>query len=118
MEIVVRNTQNTFKWLRNFIIFTLLLIVLGLVSCSSGESAQVTDQEENSAVVELAMVEVQETEEAAFVNEMEDAEAVPEETAVAEEPIDECLACHIDKEMLITTADPEEEVISENEGEG
>ncbi|MCA9957654.1 MAG: hypothetical protein R3E31_28600 [Chloroflexota bacterium] len=35
-----------------------------------------------------------------------------------ETAVDECLACHIDKEQLIATADPEEEVISENEGEG
>lgn len=34
------------------------------------------------------------------------------------EPISECLVCHTDKEMLIDTADPEEEVISENEGAG
>lgn len=33
-------------------------------------------------------------------------------------PVDYCFDCHVDKEMLIDTADPEEEVISENEGEG
>jgi hypothetical protein len=30
----------------------------------------------------------------------------------------ECLACHIDKQQLIDTADPEEEHITENEGQG
>jgi hypothetical protein len=35
-----------------------------------------------------------------------------------EEPIDQCLLCHIDKQRLIDTADPEAEVISENEGAG
>ena len=32
--------------------------------------------------------------------------------------IDNCLDCHTSKDLLIDTADPEEEVISENEGEG
>jgi len=34
------------------------------------------------------------------------------------EVIDECLACHKDKQRLIDTAKPEEEVVSENEGAG
>ena len=33
-------------------------------------------------------------------------------------PVDNCLDCHTNKDLLIQTADPEEEVISENEGEG
>ncbi len=33
-------------------------------------------------------------------------------------PFDNCLDCHTNKDLLIQTADPEEEVISENEGEG
>lgn len=45
-----------------------------------------------------------------------------EETAVlptaTPEPVDECLICHVNKDELIQTADPVEEVISENEGEG
>lgn len=47
-----------------------------------------------------------------------------EETAVAPTavaatlPTDECLLCHINKDELIQTADPVEEVVSENEGEG
>lgn len=47
-----------------------------------------------------------------------------EETAVAPAtdaaplPTDECLLCHINKNELIRTADPVEEVVSENEGEG
>ena len=56
--------------------------------------------------------------------ELEPTAAMPtptEETAVlpTEEPeLDECLACHTDKDQLIKTADPVVEVISENEGEG
>lgn len=33
-------------------------------------------------------------------------------------PIDNCLDCHTNKDLLIQTADPEEEVIKENEGAG
>jgi hypothetical protein len=32
--------------------------------------------------------------------------------------VDGCLDCHSDKDRLIDTADPEQEVISENKGEG
>lgn len=41
-----------------------------------------------------------------------------EEIAGAEEDSDACLDCHSDKEQLIATADPEEEVVEESEGEG
>jgi hypothetical protein len=43
-----------------------------------------------------------------------------EATAPAAAPaaVDDCLLCHVDKERLIATAAPEEEVIVENEGEG
>jgi hypothetical protein len=41
-----------------------------------------------------------------------------EEAAVTEDTVDECLECHRDQQLLIDTADPEEEVISENEGAG
>ncbi len=33
-------------------------------------------------------------------------------------PEDECLNCHTDKQSLIDTAKPEEEVVSESSGEG
>ena len=40
--------------------------------------------------------------------------------SVAQKPdtVDYCVECHSDKDQLIDTAAPEEEVISENEGEG
>ena len=40
--------------------------------------------------------------------------------SVAPKPdsVDYCVECHSDKDQLINTAAPEEEVISENEGEG
>jgi hypothetical protein len=34
------------------------------------------------------------------------------------EKVNECLVCHTDKDKLIDTAKPEEEVIHESEGEG
>ncbi len=54
-------------------------------------------------------------------------ESVEEESAPAEEAVsvveevaepNYCLDCHTDKDQLIATAKVEEEVISENEGEG
>ncbi len=39
------------------------------------------------------------------------------ETAVAP-PVDECVACHIDKDRIIANLAPEEEVIKESEGVG
>lgn len=36
----------------------------------------------------------------------------------ASEEVNECLVCHADKQALIDTAEPEEEVESENEGAG
>lgn len=41
----------------------------------------------------------------------------PVETAVAQ-PVDECVACHLDKERIIANLAPEEEVIKESEGVG
>ena len=52
----------------------------------------------------------------------EEEEVVEEETTPEDaEPVaedDQCINCHTDKQALIDTAKPEEEVESENEGEG
>ena len=46
-------------------------------------------------------------------------EQLPEEVQIPATPQpDECLLCHLDKQRLIDTADPEVEVVSESEGEG
>jgi hypothetical protein len=105
---MTKHIQQRSIWLILFSVLTLLILSLGLTGCGSN-----APEEQPSAailgepVVAMAMEEV-------VVDE------VVVETAVTptEEPIDECLACHIDKEMLIATSDPIEEVISENEGEG
>lgn len=51
---------------------------------------------------------------------VEEESATVEEVATVSEPVEvnNCLACHTDKDRLIDTAKPEEVVISENEGEG
>ena len=52
-----------------------------------------------------------------------ESESMDEETST-EDPVaevqspDECILCHTDKQMLIDTAKPEEEVVEENEGAG
>jgi hypothetical protein len=114
-EIIVKKARKKSNWLQIIILFALLFAALGLVGCGSEEPAPVI--EEGSAEVEIAAAEVEATEAAAVVDEVDEVEEEVAETAVVE-PTDECLACHIDKEMLIATADPIEEVISENEGEG
>jgi len=40
------------------------------------------------------------------------------ESSSGDVPEDECLNCHSDKQRLIDTAKPEEEVVSESSGEG
>ena len=43
----------------------------------------------------------------------------PAETEVAvADQVDQCIECHTDKDLLIDTADPEEEVVEESEGAG
>jgi hypothetical protein len=87
----------------------LLLAVLPMVGCQTADEG---------AEAEVAAAEVEPV--------VEEATAVPtpvpteevETVATEPEPIDYCLECHVDKDMLIDTADPEEEVIKENEGEG
>jgi hypothetical protein len=111
----VIKAKKTTKWLGITVVSILLLAALGLSGCGSNEPAPIIDE----GSVEVAAVEVQATETAvAEVVDVNVGEEEMTETAVTEESIDECLTCHIDKELLITTADPIEEVISENEGEG
>jgi hypothetical protein len=42
----------------------------------------------------------------------------PMETAAVAQPVDECAACHLDRERIIANLAPEEEVIKESEGVG
>ncbi len=93
-----------------FVLLSLALLLIALIGCGS----EVAPEEEKREVsgVEVALADVVEGVEVT---------AVPTSTpAVITETmaVDYCLDCHINKEMLIDTADPVEEVISENEGEG
>ena len=89
-------------------LLVLFLAVLPVVGCQTAEE---------EAEAEVAAVEVEPVVEATAVPTPVPTEEV-ETVATEPEPVDYCLDCHIDKDMLIDTADPEEEVISESEGEG
>jgi len=91
--------------LLSLLLLALLLIGCGGIDVSEGEEASASPSDN----VEIALAD-----EVA-------ATAMPTVTPVVTidlVPVDYCLDCHTNKEMLIDTADPEEEVISENEGEG
>ena len=84
----------------------LMLGVMALVGCQTAES----DTADEVANVEPVVVETV----TAVLPTVEPTAEPTEEPA----PIDNCLDCHTNKDLLIQTADPEEEVINENEGEG
>lgn len=44
--------------------------------------------------------------------------SIPATPTAELQEVDQCLSCHQDKEMLIDTAKLEEEIVSENSGEG
>lgn len=94
------------------IFLTLALLMTALIGC--GPDAAPEEEEEAQAPAPIGV-------EVAMAEEIVEETAVPTSTpAVITETmtVDYCLDCHTNKEMLIDTADPEEEVISENEGEG
>jgi hypothetical protein len=103
---------------RFLLAIVLLIGAIGVVGCTQSTADVTTDEE--PAVAETAPSP---TEEATVVAMAQDDDAEEDETdddtsADTVEPVDECLACHIDKDLLIETAEPEEEVIDEDEGEG
>jgi hypothetical protein len=107
------------------IILILLFFTAFGLGCSSPTEEQTVEPTVTSQVIptpmndpdevaelveELLSEEESKTEEAESVDATENGEPTVE--------VDFCIECHTDKEMLIDTAKPEEEVISENEGEG
>lgn len=89
-----------------------LLLLVGLVALAGCQSA---DSEDAESAEQVANVEPVLVETATAVTPTEAPPIEPTEEPV---PVDNCLDCHTNKDLLIQTADPEEEVISENEGEG
>ena len=85
---------------RKHIFFTLLLSMV-IIWCSSSapEPEEILSQEPTEEVVQEP--------------------TLPPPTPTSEpEMVNHCLDCHTDKDRLISTAKPEEEVVSENEGAG
>lgn len=85
-----------------------LLLLLGMLLLAGCQTA------ESDTAVEVAVAEPEQVETVTAVSPTEE----PAELAAEPVPVDNCLDCHTNKDLLIQTADPEEEVISENEGEG
>ena len=48
----------------------------------------------------------------------EEPDPEPTDEVAAEPQVDNCVECHTDQQILIDTADPIAEIVSENEGEG
>jgi hypothetical protein len=92
----MKNLSNAFR-----VFVVSLLLVVGLAACQSkseGDTAPTVEPTVGAATPTDTPTEIPPTEEPVTVN--------------------ECLLCHLDKQRLIDTADPEEEIISENEGAG
>ena len=110
------------------LILALAVLLLALVLTRCGE--QVMPEADPTATayaypppmndpdeVAASLTAIPEEEETAAPTE-EAPETEPTE-AVAEEPaVDNCVECHTDQQALVDTANPVEEVTSENEGEG
>ena len=83
-----------------------VLLLVGAVSCEA--NIQEMPEVEETEIVSDSMSEPKETVEV-------------EEVTIADQPVekvDECLACHIDQQILIDTADPVVDLESESSGEG
>jgi hypothetical protein len=93
------------------IVFGFATVTLSLAGCSPDDTADAGQPAAEVVVLEPAAIDAAPTEEAT---------STPVALVPTAEPLepDTCTDCHTDKDLLIDTADPEEEVISENEGEG
>lgn len=99
-------------------IFSILLIsqlIIGISGCSTNPSQEKSPETQQAE--ELPLPETTDP----LLEESINSENVATENVgeeVSTEVVDECIACHTDKQTLIDTADPVEESESENEGEG
>lgn len=103
--------KRTARLLSITIAFAISALTLFLAGCGSESISSKEDSSTGVAGLEPAAVEVSPT--------MEPVSTVAAAAVLTETlAVDTCFACHTDKERLIKTANPEEEVINENEGEG
>ena len=93
--------MNKFRKHFKIALFILMVGTICLGACSSAPTQKVEPTATTQIASPTTVVEVEPT---ALVEEREE--------------VDQCVSCHSDKQMLIDTAKPEEEVISENEGAG
>jgi hypothetical protein len=93
------------------VVFAFTAVTIFLAGCGSGESDEPGEPVAEAVELEPAAVEAAPTEEPTSTP------LPPTPTAEPVEP-DSCSDCHTDQELLMEVADPEEEVINENEGEG
>jgi hypothetical protein len=105
---VLKKARHTSSNLITVLIVVILLATAVFISGCSGGADQASEAVALQTALEPTAAPPTSTPETAVTPTV-----IPEEI-----PTDECLACHIDQEMLIKTADPQEEVINENEGEG
>ena len=107
----------------------LLLLFIAVMGCSPGqpteEAATETRVETELATLPpteapTALAESQESieEPTDEPEETEETEDTSSEDAMSTDHVGACVECHTDQAMLINTADPVEEVESENEGAG
>lgn len=110
---------------QKYLLFTLLLTLCFVTGCSQATKISDTAQEsintveiQTNTVTSTGVLESTPTITviAETVETITDATAT-EETATPKKP-DYCSECHMDKQMLIDTAKPQEEIVVENEGEG
>lgn len=99
-----------------------LLILIFIVGCSPEQSAEQTVTEAPTATEVLVPTPMEAPTSTAELEEpIEEPEETEESDSQEAEPQAQdsaCIECHTDKQMLIYTADPVEELESESEGAG
>jgi hypothetical protein len=109
----------------------LLLLLTAVMGCSPGQPIEeaVTEIPAETELATLPPTEtptataesqesIEEPDESGEIEETQETEDSSDEEAISTGQDGACVECHTDQEMLIDTADPVEEVESENEGAG